>query len=86
MSPQMVSDSTREDLASAYRKASGPFAITMDDHPDLIVMSSADIDLKEAPLTEAKSSILLTGYAAAQRGETVRARDAIQELRFRYEL
>lgn len=52
MSPQMVSDSTREDLASAYRKASGPFAITMDDQPDLVVMSSADIDLNEAPLTE----------------------------------
>ena len=86
MSPQIVSEETRADLAKAYRKASGPFSIPMDDQPDLIVMSSSDIDVDEIPFTEAETSALSAGYAAAQRGEIVNAREAVHEMRMRYGL
>ena len=85
MSPQVVKESTINDIVKAYERARGPFEIVRDGGDVFIVMRASDMS-EEASMSPADIASLRTGYAEVQRGEILDFDDAISRIELRYGL
>lgn len=75
-----------DSLFEAYDQAHGPFCVSKEGRPDLIIMAASDFEDPSRALASSDAASLEEGYAQALRGETVNAHDALDRISARYGL
>lgn len=88
MAPQLVAETTRKDLASAYERTNGPFIIEGSaGQPDFVVMSASDFQDYDMNHSEAEYRLVCEDYLATrEQGAGTESGALISHMREKYGL